>query len=155
MRIEVTYNYSEYNIGTWEFCHRRNWYFDKYTLVFGWSWRSHVCLFVISVDRVHRPDAGQVPTLQESVSSFKQFIHHITSFSLYIYIVDLHPQAFSFSFYSVKPTKSEQVVASGVFSRTGHTLVFFSWMKPVSSCFCDFISNFKCCSTFPSPASEC
>lgn len=101
--------------------------------VFGWCWRSHVCLFVISVDRVHRPDAGQVPTLQESVSSSKQFIHHITSFSLYFYIVDLRPQAFSWSFYSVKPTvRVSQVVASGSFSRTGHTLVFFCWLKPVT-----------------------
>lgn len=52
---------------------------------------TNVFLFVIPVDRVHRPDAGQVPTLQESVRSYKQFIHYMTSFSLCFYIVDLHP----------------------------------------------------------------
>lgn len=44
---------------------------------------AHIFLFVISVDRVHRSDAGQVPTLQESVSSYKQIIHYTTLLSPY------------------------------------------------------------------------
>lgn len=58
------------------------------------NWRSHIFLLLISVDRVHRPDAGQVPTLQESVSSYKQIIRYSPSFPLYFYRVYLHSQAF-------------------------------------------------------------
>lgn len=44
-----------------------------------------ILFFVFAVDRVHRSDAGQMPTLQESVSSEKQFIRYSTSFTFYIY----------------------------------------------------------------------
>lgn len=43
---------------------------------------SQTCLFANAVDRVHRPDVGQMPTLQESVSSYKRFIQYITTLSL-------------------------------------------------------------------------
>lgn len=84
---------------------------------------------------------GRWPGAHTAGKCKSQFIHYITSFSMYFHIVDLHPLALSWSFYSVKPTKCGQVVVLGPFSRTGQVgFFFFWWIKPVTSCL-SFTSN--------------
>lgn len=99
-------------------------------------WAQALCLCVISVDRVHRPDAGPMPTLQESVSRsiINSSVKPPCSRSVFL-CVWLTAQ---------RQQTSDEQVQQLLTSRTHAVLSENQTSNLWCFCFCDCVSNLSC-----------